>query len=327
MKVSSYILAGVLAISCAVGVASTASAQTEWPMQKPVTLIWPFGAGGDLAGRAIADALTEKLGQQFIIDNRPGASGTTGTALVARAEPDGYTLAFAFPGPAANNANTFSSLPYDPLNDFTHIMQVTAGNMMMVSRTDFGPNGVAELVEYAKANPGQVTVGSLGQGTYGQLVSLALQDKEGLEFTFVPYTGTGDMLTDHLSQSLDISANAVSATYIPLIKEGKLKALGISSEERMASLPDVPTFKEQGIDLVVRNWIGLMGPAAMSPELTEKIHAAFYDVLTNDKALQDKLAEAGQPALATDPVAFRQLVVDELAMWKPIIDKYNIRVE
>lgn len=322
------VLAGVaMALALAGSVASPAVAQTAWPMEKPVTLIWPFGAGGDLAGRVIAEALSAKYGQQFLIDNRPGASGTTGTAVAAQAAPDGYTLVFAFPGPAANNKNTFASMPYDPLVAFDYISQVTDGNMVLVGRTELAANTLPELVDYARANPEQVTVGALGQGSYGQLVALALATQEDIAFSFVPYTGAGDITTDHLSQSLDISINAISASYQALVLDGQIKALGVASEQRMPGLPDVPTFKEQGIDLVVQPWIGLMGPKGLPPEMISELQATLNDILTNDQDVIAKLAEAGQPAHPSTSDEFAKLVQDEYAKWQPIIEEYGIRVE
>jgi len=307
------------------GTASAAMA-ADWPNDKPITLVHGFAAGSDYLARLLAAALEEGLGQTVIVENRPGAGGAIGTGYVARQPPDGYTLVTAYPGPAANFTNTMPSLPYDPLEDFEHIGQFSVGDMVLVARKDFPATTLEELIAYAQANPGQVSAGNNGIGTYGHMIELALMDSAGIELKLVTYKGSPAIATDMLSGSIDLSIDYLGDTYIKQIEAGNLKPIAVVSSARAAILPETPTFQEAGIDLVALSWGGIMAPKGTPPEIVAKINEVMRAYLESPEGTE-KFRLAGQTVAPTTPEEFHRIVVDEEALWRDIIAKYNIRSE
>src|SRR5947209_3048314 len=237
-----------LALGCLIAVAlpwCEAGAQT-WPA-RPVTLVVPFPAGGnaDVLARALAAELSEKLGQQFIVDNRTGAGGNIGGAAVAKAAPDGYTLMFGTPGPIATNRLMYKSLPYDPEKDLTPVVLVARSPLIIAAHPAFPAKDLNELIAYARANPGKVNAGNPGNGTLGHITSELLQQHAGIKMTHVPYRGTTPLTTDLLGGQIDIALDFMS-TYLPLVKDGKVRALGVTSSERVGELPGAMTVREAG---------------------------------------------------------------------------------
>lgn len=200
--------------------ATEAEAQSNWPNAKQITIVHPFAAGSDLVARMVAAALEARLGQRVLIENRPGAGGATGTGYAARQAPDGYTLVTALPGPAANHTNTFSGLPYKPLDDFEHISQLSVSDMALMARKDFPANTMEELIAYAKANPGKVSVGNNGTGSYGHMIALMLADRAGVQLKHVPYRGGAQIVTDLMSGSLDLSSDYFGSAYSKHVTAG-----------------------------------------------------------------------------------------------------------
>jgi len=303
---------------------TTAPSFAEWPKDKPITVIFPFAAGADYLARLVSAELEKQLGQQVIFENKPGAGGVTGTGFAARQAPDGYTLVMAYPGPAANYTNTFSSLPYKPLDGFEHITQICYGDMVLVARKDFPANTLQELIDYAKANPNKVSAGNNGIGSYGQMIELALGDKAGFQMKVVPYKGSAPIVTDMLSGNLDLSIDYLGEAYIKHIQSGAIKALGVVSAKRSAILPETPTFVESGVDLVAVPWAGIMAPKGTPREVVDKINGVLADYLATDEA-KAKFSAVGQTPAPTTPEGFQEIVVKEEALWRDLIKKYNIR--
>lgn len=317
------LFASVLALAGCVGQYSSVAA-AEWPKEKPITAVFPYAAGADYLARLVASELEKTLGQTVVVDNKPGAGGATGTGFAARQAPDGYTIVFAFPGPAANYLNTYKSLPYHPIEDFEHITQVSVGDMVLVARKDLPVSTLEELIAYGKANPGKLSAGNNGIGTYGHMIELALADKTGIEIKLVPYKGSAPILTDMLSGSLDLSIDYVSDANLKQIEAGAIKPIAVVSPKRTETLPNTPTFQEAGIDIVAAPWIGIMAPKGTPPEIVDKLNSAIAGYLSSADA-KAKFAAIGQTAAPTTPEGFRQIVVNEERMWRDLIKKYNIQ--
>lgn len=309
-----------------VTVTSNSSLAGEWPKDKPITLVHAFAAGSDYLARLVAAALEKGVGQTVVVENKPGAGGAIGTGYVARQKPDGYTLVTAYPGPAANFTNTMPGLPYKPLEDFEHIIQFSVGDMVLVARKDFPANNLSELIAYAKENPSQVSAGNNGIGSYGHMIEVAIMDMAGIDIKLVSYKGSPPIVTDMLSGSVDLSVDYLGDTYIKQIEAGNLKPLAVISANRAKILPNTPTLKEQGIDLVAVPWGGVMAPKGTPPEIVKKINEVLTAYLKSDDAIA-KFAVAGQMAAPTTPEEFHQIVVHEEALWRDIIAKYDIRSE
>jgi tripartite-type tricarboxylate transporter receptor subunit TctC len=316
----------MLAMSLPLAAVAFDASAGDWPTDKPITIIHAFAPGGDALQRLVAQALEAKLGQTVVFENRPGAGGATGTAYAARQPADGYTLVTAYPGPAANYTNTYKSLPYKPLEDFEHIAQISKSDMSLTVRKDFPAKTLQELINYAKANPGKVTFGNVGIGTYGHMTELALADLTGIEIKLIPYKGSGPLVVDLLSGSVDASIDYLGETYIKQLEAGAIRALAVVSEERVPDYPDVPTFKQSGIDFAAAPWAGIMAPKGTPKEVVDRINAVIGEFLASD-GIAEKLKSLGQRPAFTSPEEFHRIVVDEEAKWRDLIKKHGISNE
>ncbi|MEO1986292.1 MAG: tripartite tricarboxylate transporter substrate binding protein [Martelella sp.] len=303
---------------------TTAALAADWPDAKPIRIVFPFPAGPDFLVRMMAADLEEQLGQTVIVDNKPGAGGTIGMASVAHAKPDGYTFVVGFPGPTANYTNTYTGLPYTPLEDFDYVSQITHGDMVVVARADFPADDLGELLEYAKAHPGEVSAGNPGIGSYGHMIELMMSEQADADLKIVPYQGTAPTLVDLLSGSLDISVDFLSEAYTEHLKSGTMKALGIASAERNPDFPDVPTFQEAGVDLVAPLWSGILAPKGTPPAVIAQMNEAIANFLASEEA-QAAFAKNYQRATSSTPEELQEMAIREEATWRDIIKKYNIR--
>lgn len=312
----------VAGLGSALGIAHAAD---DWPKKKPITIVFPYAAGPDALHRAMAADMEKTLGQTFIVENKPGAGGALGSGYVANAQPDGYTLLVAFPGPVANYAHTYSSLPYKPLEAFEYIGLITKADVGIVARKDFPANNLEELIAYLRAHPGEVSAAHPGIGSYGHMFELMLAEKADAKLRVVPYSaGTSAMIADLLSGSVDISATFYSSVFDQHVKEGNMKLLGIASAERSKTNPDAQTFKEVGIDLVANSWSGLVAPKGTPKEIVDKLNAAMNKYLESKEAAEAFANYYQEPAPIT-PEEFTEVVKKEEATWRPIIEKYEIR--
>ena len=223
--------------------APVAQAQS-WP-SRPVTVVVPFAAGvtGDIVARGLVEHLSAVLGQPFVVDNRSGAGGNIGGAVVAKAAPDGYTLLLSTTGPASSNKLTYKNMPYDPQRDLAPIVLMGKAPVIIVARNTLPANTLKEFVDYAKANPGKTTAGYPGNGTQGHIAGELLQQRAGMSFVQAQYRGSPAIITDILGEHIDIGMDFM-APYVPLIQEKKLRGLAIASAKRWPLLPDVPTVAE-----------------------------------------------------------------------------------
>jgi tripartite-type tricarboxylate transporter receptor subunit TctC len=309
------------------GCALSTSAYAAYP-EKTVTMVVPFPAGGstDTVARAVAAQLSQKLGKQFVVDNRPGATGAIGATAVKRAQPDGYTLLVASIGVYAVNPFLQKNLQYDPAKDFDLLtVAVRAPNVLVVS-TKFPANSVAELIEYMKKNPGKVTFASSGAGSSDHLTSALFQQRTGTDSTHVPYKGGAPAITDLIAGHADASFQNLNAV-VGHIKGGKLKALAVTSDKRALLLPDVPTMAEAGVkDLEVYSWQAIAAPKGLPKDVKEKLHGALVEAL-KDPEVNKRLTEQGFEIVANTPEQFEKFLAQELQRWKTVIEKGNITAD
>ena len=262
----------------AVGIRPPAAAQ-DWPT-KTVKIVVPFGPGStpDMVARLIADRLQQKLGQTFVIENKPGASGNLGTDAVAKAEPDGATIGISIGGPLAINTLLFSKLPYDPAKDIAPITQLVTQPSALVINTSLGVNSVPELVALLKREPGKYNFGSIGNGSLSHLAMEAIALRSGTQMVHIPYPGSPQAMTAVLRGDVQMAClPAISVT--PHAGSDKVKILAVSTARRSALLPDIPTLKEAGIDVEADAWMGLIAPAKTPDAIIARIHDEVVEAI------------------------------------------------
>jgi tripartite-type tricarboxylate transporter receptor subunit TctC len=296
----------------------------SWP-SRPVTVILPFAAGGgtDLLARALAQDLSERLGQQFVVDNRAGGGGNIGAGAVAKAAPDGYTILFGTPGPLANNKLMYKNLPYDPEQAFTPIVLIAKSPLIVAAKTSLPVKDIKELAAYAKANPGKLNVGVPGNGTLGHITALLLQKELGISMTSVPYRGTALVINDLLAEQVDLAMDFMPS-YVPLAREGKIRALAVTTTERSSDLPDVKTVQDSGFKgFEATAWYALAAPAGTPNEIIEKLNAATNAFLKSPKG-QEVLAKLSMQAVGGSPADLKAFIASELQKWGPVVKEANI---
>jgi tripartite-type tricarboxylate transporter receptor subunit TctC len=296
----------------------------EWPA-RPVTMIVPFPAGGpaDIAARAVGNALSETLGKQFVIDNRAGAGGNIGGAAVAKATADGYTLLFTTPAPVALNKLMYKSLPYDPERDLIPIVLVAKSPLIVTAKLDFPAKTLADLIAYAKQNPGKVNLGHPGNGTLGHITSELVQQFAGVKMTNVPYRGTSPLTTDLLAGQIDVAMDFMP-TYVPLVADHKIGALAVTTSQRTSQLPDVPTVQEAGYKgFEATAWYAVVAPAGTPKDIVDKVNNAVNAFLRSDKG-KTFLELNTMQAAGGSPEDLKSFIAGELAKWGPVIEAAKI---
>ena len=303
-----------------------AVAQAAFPA-KPVTVVVPFSAGGptDVVARLIGVPMGKALGQTVIIDNALGAGGTIAAAKVARAAPDGYTIFLHHMGMSTAPA-LYRKLSFDPLKDFEYIGQVVDVPMTLLGRKDLPANNFKELQAYVKANGNKVTLANAGLGAVSHLCGLLFMSQMGVELTTVPYKGTGPAMNDLLGGQVDLLCDQTTQT-VPFIKDGRVKIYGVTTHNRLASLPDVPTLDEQGLKgFEVKVWHGMYAPKGTPKEVIDKLNAALKTAMA-DPHVKQRLAELSSDIPSADkmtPEGLRTHLTAEIAKWGPVIKKAGI---
>ncbi len=315
------ILAGL-----AVLLGTLAAAAQDWPA-KTVKIIVPFapGATPDLVARLIADDLRERLQQTFIVENKPGANGNTGTGEVARAEPDGATLGVSIGGPLAINTLLFSNLPYDPRKDLSLISMLVTQPSALAVNASLGVNTARELIDLIRRNPGKYSFGSIGVGSLSHLAMAAIALKSGTELVHVPYPSSPQAMTALIRNDVQmVCLPAVSV--VPQLSSGAVKILAVSTAGRSALLPGVPTLKEAGIDVEADAWMGLIGPAGLPDSMVTRIGGLAGDAVTS-RAIREKLTAQLMEPVPDTPAEFRARIEADIARWTPLIEGAKIKVD
>jgi tripartite-type tricarboxylate transporter receptor subunit TctC len=293
-----------------------------------VTIIVPFSAGGatDVSARKIAALLTSQLGQTFVVDNRAGAGGMIGMAMVARAQPDGYTLGWGGNSPMSVTPHVTKNPPYDPRKAFAPISLAAISSWTLTARGGFPPNNFAELVKLAKSEPGKISIASSGTGSAPHLLAELFKQTAGIDLLHVPYKGEIDGVNAMLGGQVDLMFTSTPAA-TPMVKAGRLKAYAVTTPKREPALPQYPTVAEVGQpDLTVEIFFGLVGPAGLPEPVVAKLAAAMKAAVA-DRDYRETMERAGVTATSSTPEEFAKLLARHNERWLAVIRNNNIAPE
>jgi len=308
--------------------AATAAFAQSYPA-KPITLIIPFPPGGstDIVGRILAEGLGKELGQPVMVDNRGGAGGAIGAKAIADAIPDGYTLGLATVSThVINPAIRGEALKYDPVKSFSHISQLAAVPNVVSIHPGVPANNMAEFLDYLRKNPGKVNFATPGPGSLGHMMGEAFKYNGKVAMVHVAYRGAGPAVNDTMAGHVQVFFDNLPSS-LPYIQSGKLRALAVASDKRVASLPDIPTFAEAGLPLVNDPaWFGLVGPANLAPEVLERLHAAVLKVLKQSETVK-RLETTSATPVGSSPDAFRKLIAERVDGTKRVISEARLTFE
>ncbi len=307
-------------------------AQGAWP-GKPVRIVVPFAPGGitDILARAMAPELGKAFGQTFIVDNKPGAGGNLGADQVAKSPPDGLTLLMCTVGTHAINQSLYPKLPFDPIKDFAPITLVAGVPNVLVmnpaSADAAGIKSVADLIRYARANPGKLNMASSGNGTSIHLSGELFKSMTGTFMLHFPYRGSGPAMLDLIGGTMDLMFDNLPSA-MPHIKAGKLRALGVTTAQRSAALPDVPTIAEagpvKGFD--ASSWFGLLAPAGTPPDIVNRVQQECAKALASP-AVKERLLSQGAIPGGNTPAAFAAFIASETKKWAEVVKKSGAKVD
>jgi len=309
-----------------VALVGIAPAQAAWP-ERTVTLIVPWAPGGstDILARMLSDYLTRSLGQTFIVENKAGASGNIGSNLVAKAKPDGYTLLVGSMSTHAMNQALFSSMPFEPVDDFTPISLVAFVTNTLVINPKIPVNNVAELIAYAKANPKKLNFASAGAGSTNHISAVLFELAAGIQMTHIPYKGGAPAVLDTVAGQTEVLFGAGTQT-LPHVKSGKLKLLAVTESARSPQLPDTPTVAETlpGYELVV--WYGAFGPKGLPKEITERLSTEINRIVALPE-VRSKMSAIGVEVVPSTPAGFAKTLQQDAAKFTKLIRELKITAE
>jgi len=303
-----------MALASSVGVAAE-----TWPA-KPVRIIVPFppGSSPDLIARMLADKLAQALGQPVIVENKPGAGGNLGTGLVAKAEPDGYTLGLSIPGPLAVNTVLYKKMEYDPFKELAPITLVALSPNVLVVDPKLGVNTVKEFIDYVKARPGKLNYGSVGNGSASHLTMELLKMRSGMDIVHVPYPGSPQVNTAIVSGQIQ-AGFVVPATAMALVQAGRLKALAVTSSVRSVVVPELPTVAEAGFPGFESSaWIGMVAPAKTPKPIIDRLSRELVAIVRSQEVREKMLRIYFQP-VGTAPEGLSNLMRSERDRWAKVI--------
>lgn len=291
----------------------------DWP-ERPVRILVSFPPGGssDLVARLLADQLGARLGSPFIVENRPGAGGTVAALALKEAAADGHTLMLSNLTPFSIAPTLFPDAGYDPVADFTHVSYIGGVHLALFAGSELGIDTIDALVSQAGAAPGSFDYGTSGVGSWGHIVSAGFGALTETEMEHIPYQGSGPMQLDLRAGVIGLSFDAVPQN-LPLVAEGVAIPLAVSAPERLESLPDVPTFREAGIDLIAENWLGFSAPAGLDPAIATLLDDTLTGIMATPEVTA-QFADWGIQRVPMDGAAFAAFVADQYAAWTPMVD-------
>ena len=294
---------------------------------RPVRIVVPTGAGGitDILARVIGQRLGEQLGQQVIVDNRPGASGIVGSQIVAAATPDGHTLLMVYPSHPVN-PSLISKLPYDTVKAFAPITMVSAIGLLLVVNAALPVTSVRELIELSKQRPGQINYGAVGSGSLGHLGAELFRFKSGADISFVAYKGAPQVFTALIGGEISVYFVATMSSALPLIRAGRLRVLGVSTAQRVAALPDTPPIADTVPGYEVRGWNGLLAPAGTPRPIIERLNRDIVRIVHTPE-FAERLAGEGAVAVGNTPQQFDAIIRADIEKWAKVIKDAGIRAE
>ena len=319
----------LMALAAAGALPGLASAQdaASYP-NKPIRLVIPFTPGGstDILGRTIGQQLSQAWNQTVIADNVPGAGGSIGADKVAKAPADGYTLLMGHIGTLAVTPSLYAKLPYDPIKSFQAVAWVARVPNVLVVHPSVPAKTFKELIAYVKANPGKINYGSGGNGSAAHIATEYLKLQAGIQMQHVPYKGTAPAVTDLVAGQIQLMFTGVPAV-INQVKAGQLRALAVSSPQRVKAVPDLPTVAENGFPgFEADQWYGVVAPAGTPPAIVAKLNKQINDSL-NSPEISKRLASEGAEPTPNPPEVFAKLIESEIARWKPVIAAGGVKVE
>jgi tripartite-type tricarboxylate transporter receptor subunit TctC len=319
---SSFIAATLAAVLAAGGAAAQ-----DYPT-RPIRLIVAFAAGGttDFVARQLAERAKASLGQNIVVENKPGANGAIGAEFVAKSEPDGYTLFFSTAGALAINPSMRSDLPYDPIKDFTPIVPIARNTVLFAVNPTLGVATAQEMIARAKEKPGTITVAITGVGAISHLAIEMLQIAAGIKMQYVPYRGAGQAVADFIGGQL-YAMSAEVPVLMPQIKAGKAKILAVSAQNRSDVLLEVPTFAELGYpDVVADNWSGVLAPPKTPAAIVARLNQAFNAVV-RDPEVRRRFAENGVSTIGGTPEDLTELIKSETSRWRKVVKETGVKGE
>ena len=306
---------------------STAAAAQSFPA-RPIRLIVPYPPGGnvDITARTIGPGLSEALGVTIVVDNRAGGGGNLGANLVARAAPDGHTLLMGSSGPLSINVIVFKDIPYDSAKDFAPVSSVHVVPLVLLASPKSTISSVSELIARIKANPGKVTMASAGAGTTNHFAIELFASMTGTRPLHVPYKGSGPALSELLGGQVETMVDQLTSS-IGYIRDGRMKLLAVTGKRRSPALPNVPTLDESGLKgYEASTYIGIAAPAATPQPVVNRLNEAIRRVMARPEVLERLRALGTEPG-ASSPEEFRRMIADELAKWRDVARKANLRFE
>jgi tripartite-type tricarboxylate transporter receptor subunit TctC len=305
-----------------------ANAQAPYPT-RPIRIVVPFPAGGttDILARAVAQKLTEATGQTVVVDNRPGAGGNIGAELVAKSAPDGYTLLMGTVGTHAINASLYKAMPFDHVRDFAPVILVAGVPNVLVVNPAVPANSVQELIAYGRANPGKLNFASSGSGTSIHLAAELFKTTTGVQMAHIPYKGSAPALVDLMGGQVQLMFDNLPSA-LPQIKAGKLRALAVTSAQRSAALPDVPTVAESGLPgFEASSWFGLLAPAATPKDIIAKLNGEVAKWLATPEAREKLAAQGAIVAAGLTPDDFVRHIAAETTKWQKVVKDSGAKVD
>jgi tripartite-type tricarboxylate transporter receptor subunit TctC len=311
----------------ALAAGTAALAQAAYP-GKPIRLIVPFAPGGttDIIARVVADPLGRELGQPVVVDNKSGAGGTIGATEAMRAKPDGYTLSVATVSTTATNPAITPKFPYDPETDFVPIINIAATPNVIAVNPRFPGHDYKGFVEELKKNPGKYSYASTGTGSITHMLMELYKSMAGVQMTHIPYRGAGPALNDVVAGQVNMNLDNLPSS-LPFIRDGRLVPIVVAAPQRLAVLPDVPTFKEVGLEPVNRMaYYGIVGPKGTPREVVDRINAALKKVLA-DPAVKKRIDDTGSLVIANTPEQFAEQIRNEFAIYKDVVRKQKLTLE